>query len=214
MVVFAHSVIGASHVKNVQPCQDASLCVSNQDYTLIAVADSHGGERYFRSDVGSRFAVEAVRDYMTDTAVVDVFRKVKREKERERIILQLKKSIISLWNALVTEHAEDNPFTEDGGVKYEAYGTTLITVLQTNEYFLALQIGDGTCVTVDDEGVFPMPVPECEGLYSLHFVTVTRVRNPQKLNCSIISHGCPKKEAVMIFQSVRLLTRKFWQILT
>ena len=174
LVSFAHSVIGASHIKNGQPCQDASLCVKDKSYTFIAVADGHGGERYFRSDVGSRFAVETARDSMTDPAVIDALRKVEREKDRERIILQLKKSIVSLWNAFVAEHAEDNPFTEDelegipekhadeyrAGEQIEtAYGSTLIAALRTDTFTLALQIGDGNMVTADAEGTFAQPVP-------------------------------------------------------
>ena len=179
MVAFAHSVIGASHVKNGQPCQDASLCVKNEAYTLIAVADGHGGERYFRSDIGSRFAVEAA-DFLTEPAVLDVLRNVKREEHRESIILQLKKSIINLWNMNITVHVENNPFTEDelnaipekyaeryrGGEQIEAaYGSTLIAVLLTEKFILAMQIGDGNAVTVDNAGMFAQPIPADENCF-------------------------------------------------
>ena len=72
-----------------------------------------------------------------------------REKERGKIIAQLKRSIIGCWNLLVAEHAEDNPFTEEelDGVpeKYAdeyragksietAYGSTLIAALLTDSF--------------------------------------------------------------------------------
>jgi serine/threonine protein phosphatase PrpC len=140
---------------------------------MIATADGHGGERYFRADAGSRFAVEAARECVSAGAVIDALKSAKREKERDRVILQLKKSVVSRWNGLVAEHVAANPFAEDefSGIeeKYAneyragksietAYGSTLIAALQTNAFLLVLQIGDGNCVTVDNMGRFAQPV--------------------------------------------------------
>ena len=173
-IAFAHSVIGQSHIKSEKPCQDASLCVKDKKYTLVAVADGHGDVQYFRSDVGSGFAVQSVRECLTDSAVVNALKTSMREKDRERVISQLKSSIIGRWNILVTDHATDHPFTEDefegipekyaeryraGEQAESVYGSTLIAVLLTDSFMLALQIGDGNCVTVDRDGVFSQPVP-------------------------------------------------------
>jgi len=99
------------------------------------------------------------------------------EKERNQVILQLKKSILCRWNALVHEHMENNPFTESdyngieqryaeryraGEYAEQAYGATLIAVLRTASFVLVLQIGDGSCVIADKDGVFSRPVPEDE----------------------------------------------------
>jgi len=177
MVVFAHSVIGASHIKKGTECQDASLAEHNEGYTFIAVADGHGGEQYFRSKDGSRFAVEAAKICMTDPDVLLMLRSTPNEKELSR----LKKSIISQWNMLFEEDIQASPFTDDelSGIpekyvkRYKegevagAYGTTLIAALQTDSFLLVLHIGDGSCVAVNKENgengkaVFSMPVPEC-----------------------------------------------------
>ena len=177
MVAFSHSVIGHNHIKKGQPNQDASLCVKDKAYTFLAVADGHGGDRYFRSDVGSRIAVESARECMTSSTVIIALKKPAREKERENIILQLKKSIVSRWNTLVSDHIDANPFTDDelGGISEKhaeryrageqieaAYGSTLIAALLTDTFLLVMQIGDGNCVAVDNAGVFAMPVPACE----------------------------------------------------
>jgi serine/threonine protein phosphatase PrpC len=177
MVAFACSVIGANHVKAGKPCQDHSLCVKEGAYTFTAVADGHGGDRYFRSELGSRFAIDAARECVTDRAVIKALQKAAEpcdEKERDRVILQLKKSIVSQWNTLVDEHAAANPFTEAefdslpgkyaeayrAGEQIEsAYGSTLIAVLWTTDFLLTLQIGDGSCVVVDDAVGFSHPVP-------------------------------------------------------
>ncbi|MDR0497903.1 MAG: protein phosphatase 2C domain-containing protein [Treponema sp.] len=180
-IVFACSVIGASHVKNNKPCQDDSFGEKGKRYRFIAVADGHGGEAYFRSDTGSHFAIEAVRRCVFNPAVVDVLNKLSadsdadaNEKKREQIILQLKKSIVSKWNSLIAGHITAHPFTEAelavlpaknaeeyrAGENIEtAYGSTIISVLWTDSFLLTLQIGDGTCVMLNNEAEFSQPVP-------------------------------------------------------
>jgi serine/threonine protein phosphatase PrpC len=96
------------------------------------------------------------------------------DKDRENMLLQLKKSIISRWNMLVTTDIEAHPFTEEelyavpvkiaseyrvGEQRENAYGTTLISVLWTDDFFLVLHIGDGTCVLLNNEAEFIQPVP-------------------------------------------------------
>jgi serine/threonine protein phosphatase PrpC len=179
MVSFVHSVIGASHIKNGMPCQDSSLCINNDDYTFIAVSDGHGSKQYFRSDVGSRFAVKAAYECMTAGSVNTALNNSVAEKERERIISRIKKGVISKWNALVTEHLIETPFTDDEILllpeRYDdfdysrkenyiatVYGATVIASLLTDTFFLSLQIGDGSCVTLSESGEFNLPVPACD----------------------------------------------------
>jgi len=188
-IVFAYSVIGRSHEKSRKPCQDSSLCCheSDEKFTYITVADGHGGDQYFRSDLGSRFAIEAGRECLTNgaarKALTDLCPKkddallIQKGKGRDRLILQLKERIIGRWNVLVREHYENHPFldTELNHIpeKYaeryrkneiieSAYGSTLIAVLWTDTFMLALQIGDGNCVVVDSDGNFTQPIPEDE----------------------------------------------------
>lgn len=179
-VVFARSVIGRSHSTGGKPCQDASLCAVGKRCSLIAVADGHGGAGHFRSDTGSRFAVEAARSCLTDEALPDSLSGARGEKERAVRIRQLKKSIVGCWSALVEEHLSACPFTEAelGAVSLEraallrcgkdaasAYGSTLIAALWTDRFLLVLQIGDGSCAAVGCDGVFSMPVPGDENCF-------------------------------------------------
>jgi serine/threonine protein phosphatase PrpC len=182
--VFACSVIGASHIKNGKPCQDSSFSEKGKKYRFIAVADGHGGNPYFRSDTGSRFAIEALRSCVFDSAAANALNKLstqtdtsKNEKEREKIILQLKKSIIHKWNMLVAADLDTRPFTDEelaaipeknaneyraGEHTETAYGSTLISVLWADNFLLALHIGDGTCVILNNEAEFSQPVPTDE----------------------------------------------------
>jgi serine/threonine protein phosphatase PrpC len=139
---------------------------------------------YFRSDVGSRLAVEAAKVCMTNADVLNALKTASPGKDREQVMAQLKKSILSRWNASVYLDEDVNHFTEEelAGVPkkyfakyraeeethncldeiYTAYGSTLIAALQTDTFLLVVQIGDGSCVVVDDSGVFSQPVPPCD----------------------------------------------------
>ena len=50
---------GASHEVSGKVCQDYCQAEVTDSYTIGVVSDGHGGDRYFRSDVGSKSAVEA-----------------------------------------------------------------------------------------------------------------------------------------------------------
>ncbi|MFM7286075.1 MAG: protein phosphatase 2C domain-containing protein, partial [Cyanobium sp.] len=61
--VIASSVIGAAHRRQGRPCQDAALSrellsTRGERLLLLAVADGHGGSRYWLSHVGSQLACE------------------------------------------------------------------------------------------------------------------------------------------------------------
>ena len=49
---------GYSHEASGKPCQDYVYSESTPELSMAIVSDGHGGERYFRSDKGSRFVVE------------------------------------------------------------------------------------------------------------------------------------------------------------
>ena len=64
---FNYSCEGESHKATGKVCQDHSLTCSVEGLTMAVVCDGHGGERYFRSDIGSKFAAEAT-DLIADLA--------------------------------------------------------------------------------------------------------------------------------------------------
>ena len=45
---------GESHKADNKVCQDYSATLTERGLTVAVVCDGHGGNRYFRSDVGSR----------------------------------------------------------------------------------------------------------------------------------------------------------------
>lgn len=171
---FGMTVIGASHIKRGTVCQDFSLSCELPDRRISVVCDGHGGSDYFRSDRGSHFAAEAFTECMKDPDVISVLSAAATQKQQSGRIEQLIKSIIARWNKLVERDIKEHPFSEDelSGIsgkaqrRYEtgerlqsAYGTTLIGVIMTENFWLGLQIGDGKCVAVSKDGEFTQPIP-------------------------------------------------------
>jgi serine/threonine protein phosphatase PrpC len=55
---------GESHKATNKVCQDYSYVEITNDLTIAVVCDGHGGERYFRSDIGSKVAAEVTAECM------------------------------------------------------------------------------------------------------------------------------------------------------
>jgi hypothetical protein len=53
---------GDSHKEKNLPCQDAAFVLALPNCGIAIVADGHGSEKHFRSDTGSRTAVDTARD--------------------------------------------------------------------------------------------------------------------------------------------------------
>lgn len=54
--------IGESHKLTEKPCQDYAYADSSVNLSMAIVSDGHGGERYFRSNIGSKFIVEITKN--------------------------------------------------------------------------------------------------------------------------------------------------------
>ena len=127
--------IGASHIKKGTVCQDFSGSVETDSYKLAVISDGHGGEDYFRSDRGSRFAVEAFCRCVEDAFAVsspsdeelsdgsflqnkaknfsDALNACKTDKQIEEQMRWFMRSIVTRWNILVDEDLADDPFKDE-----------------------------------------------------------------------------------------------------
>lgn len=171
---FAFSEQGYNHIKSDKVCQDSSGCYSDDSMAVVVVADGHGSDNYPRTDRGSSFAVEA-----TITAVRE-FVKTAEESEidisvdSDSYLEQLAKNILANWYAAVEADSKKYPFSEEelskvsekykkrymsGQRQEKAYGTTLIAACQTKNYWFGLQIGDGKCVCISQDGSMSEPIP-------------------------------------------------------
>lgn len=97
---FNVTVQGASHIKANKVCQDFSGSVDGEKYKIAIICDGHGGDDYFRSELGSKFATEAALECLQDQDFLSFIIKNRDASEKviDAAILQLEKSIIAMWN--------------------------------------------------------------------------------------------------------------------
>ncbi|MFH0754886.1 MAG: PP2C family serine/threonine-protein phosphatase, partial [Candidatus Omnitrophota bacterium] len=178
--VIGKSVQGASHVRNGMPNQDAWYLLPQEEeneWLCVAVADGHGGNKYFRSHDGARFAVESavnalkkIYEDMVDNGKEDPsFIKRNMEESVPRLLVQV-------WRRAIDDDLVKKPFDEDEWKTLEqkagnnaqesiekspyiAYGATILAALVTGKYIFYMQLGDGDIMTVSDEGEVSKPMP-------------------------------------------------------
>lgn len=122
---------GDSHLLSDKPCQDYSFASTSDSLSMAIVSDGHGGERYFRSQFGSEFAVKITREAITSfvEAIAEDGNKILENepfteyiagKASEEIVktvshhrlMWLFSSIISQWNQKIDEHARANELSD------------------------------------------------------------------------------------------------------
>ena len=171
---FAFSEQGYNHIKSGKVCQDFSGHYADNSMAVVVVADGHGSDNYPRTDRGSSFAVEA-----TITAIKEFVKTVEDSaidisEDSDSYLEQLAKNILANWYAAVDADLKKYPFSKKELSKFsnkykkkymsgqrleKAYGTTLIAACQTNHYWFGLQIGDGKCVCISQDGSMYEPIP-------------------------------------------------------
>lgn len=126
-----HHCKGESHLLSDKPCQDYAYAESSDNLAVAIVSDGHGGERYFRSQIGSKLLVEitrsSVRSFVETIAEEDssVFEGqpftsfIKESATNSQIntnehrkLIWLFSSIISQWNVAIANHASSNDLNE------------------------------------------------------------------------------------------------------
>ena len=178
---------GESHKAARKVCQDYSYSHSNENGDVVAiVCDGHGGERYFRSDVGAKLAtkitsenVEFFLEHVDKSLFVGLPYSSCPARQFainpiDKIFRQLFSSVISCWKIAISDHAQNTPISEyekehvgqkylaefsQGGCLEKTYGCTLIAYVQTSRFWFAFQIGDGKCISFDFDGNSKEPIP-------------------------------------------------------
>ncbi|MBQ1537932.1 MAG: protein phosphatase 2C domain-containing protein [Ruminococcus sp.] len=165
---FSKSVMGQSHVKKNIVCQDSSAHKVTDDYAIAVVADGHGSKKHFRSNIGSKCAVEATLEVLARFMETEGFFETFPER-RSSVIKNIEKQVIACWNEKVNAHHDANPvtvvekkpFTHDefAEIPVESYyGTTLICGVMCKDFTFGFQLGDGSLVTVLEDGTTSMPM--------------------------------------------------------
>jgi len=114
---FGKSVRGFSHIKHDLPNQDAIAhwrpSDSNQELPIIlAIADGHGSAKSFRSDIGSKKAVEAAIDVLRENLVEGQFitgdGKTNFTVIKDIAESKIPQRIVKKWRELIEEHLNNN----------------------------------------------------------------------------------------------------------
>lgn len=162
--VFGASVQGASHIRSGRECQDSlKKVVKDSGTVILAVADGHGSDSCPYSKTGSDAAVNVfckiLGDYLDTYAGQPemLFTFLKREgdtKLAQEIDAEWKRRILRLH----TKSKREIPPEAEQDKKKEAvcklYGSTLLGLVLTEDFFFAFQLGDGDIVKVSENGVY------------------------------------------------------------
>jgi Protein phosphatase 2C len=165
------SAEGSAHRRARLPNQDAIRLWNphgDGQSVIVAVADGHGSAVHFRSERGSRFAVEVAERVLHD---LDVALRAGDPMDAAREAW-VRREIVSRWRALCIADADADPFSSAEDVRLSgagsrdqifdralAYGSTLLAGLAREGLLVLVQIGDGDVLAVDTSGVQIRPFP-------------------------------------------------------
>lgn len=147
-------MIGASHRRQGLPCQDAVLSLEALDpegepLQLMAVADGHGGSRYWLSDVGSRLACEQVAGAIRTQLAARPLAAAGWEHWLQE---ELPSLVQSRWLQAITTDWNRREETETSAFSPLTYGTTLGLVLMCRHWWAAGGLGDWDLLEVPAVG--------------------------------------------------------------
>jgi serine/threonine protein phosphatase PrpC len=172
--VLKQSVIGATHKRQSLQNQDALASWQAREGgvpIILAVADGHGSAKSFRSEIGARYAVqEAI------AILEEISKDFPSQIAAEQLdLVEITQNLVASWQKQVTRHLLEKPLSPTELESLEtshswtarqsvennqfiAYGTTLLSVLVTEQYVLYWQLGDGDILCVDQGGKTERPL--------------------------------------------------------
>lgn len=177
------SIRGASHERTGLPNQDAIYCeaieLESIPLLIMAISDGHGGDTYFRSDIGAQHAVQITAKTVRTFSQALLVNRAEFPVLSQELRNQLPRMLVERWRSSVTTHLQANPFTQfewerlfarehgNGELSQQrvesdpiiAYGATLLLTLVTKTFALYFQLGDGDILCVDFNGKTTCPLP-------------------------------------------------------
>ncbi len=132
-----HFCPGESHKSTNKPCQDCAYAEDSEQLSMAIVSDGHGGERYFRSQIGSQIAVDVTkeaikffvenmeqasftpknkRSVFDDTQFTEYSSAIATEQQEHtnahKALTWLFSHIITQWNLAIAKHARENDLND------------------------------------------------------------------------------------------------------
>ncbi|MFC4032826.1 protein phosphatase 2C domain-containing protein [Streptomyces polygonati] len=130
------------------------------DGVLLVVADGHGSKAHYRSDLGSRWAVEAFIA-CAEVLAQDVARRGGDESHWPAVLAAargLPQQIVHHWRHRVAMFEANSPAdgtwprARGAGLDTIPYGSTLVGAIVVGRLLLCWKLGDGDIVLVDETG--------------------------------------------------------------
>lgn len=197
---FAATAPGSKYLAKGWNCQDDSGTLNFDGIQAAAVADGHGSSNCFRSDIGAQIAIKTAFQQIKIFCEnrTDTFSDTGINNFKYKLVSEWRNAVRRDWNlhsenlgageirySAVSEKYKARYTSQDSRVVekylYTAYGTTLICALSIGTQILIFQIGDGTCVVLQQDGRFSTPVPAD----SENFLNVTTSLCDDKANLKI-----------------------------
>lgn len=207
--VFGASVQGASHIRSGRECQDSLKKVSmDSGAVILAVADGHGSEACPYSKTGSFTAVNVfckiMGDYLDTYAgqpelLLTFLKREGDTKIAQEIDVEWKRRILRLHTRCKREIPRNTDGGKDREAVYRLYGSTLLGLVITEEFFFAFQLGDGDIVKVSENGVHN--VIEADKILGTETHSLSKAEAWKKAISLIRKREENKKEPVMYMLS-------------
>ena len=133
MVGINYTCQGESHKATDKVCQDYSYCSVKDELSIAIVCDGHGGEHYFRSNIGAEIATNVTVDCVTrfvnqidselfqskpftqksaNTTEAANLSLLTKQTQIDDAFAQLFSSIIFNWSEQISQHASTTPTSE------------------------------------------------------------------------------------------------------
>ncbi len=173
-ITFHRHHIGTSHIRQKLDCEDYSASCESTELAISVISDGHGDKNCFRSAKGAQLACE-----ISISLCQQFFRSLgnisgTKNCQFDNALQSLEQEIVRVWRDAVIADIRKNPLTEDElsclepemqdmyrqKIRLEKiYGCTLIVAVISQYFWFGLQIGDGSCVAVYEDGAYINPVP-------------------------------------------------------
>ena len=204
---FSASCQGKKYFEKGWACQDSSGTLDFEKVQVIAVADGHGSSDCFRSATGSKLAVkilfEQIKKFCETSNISKEFGDTGIKNFKFEFVSEWKKAVKNDWEERlknvselgegelryksVSEKYKARYTSEPEKYLYTAYGTTLICAVSIGKQILFLQIGDGSCVVLQKDGEFKIPVPPEEENFLNVTVSLCEEKSELKIRHAILN---------------------------
>lgn len=173
---FADFRKGYAHVKNGLGVEDYAGSYNDPEgrFYIGVICDGHSDKNCFRSAKGAQFGCESAIEILKRFFELYLSQVDENRRLPDGFEDRLKRSVKACWDRKVYDDIKENPVKEEdlvpltdrvrkiyaaGNGMLNIYGATFLAIGICEDFFLALHIGDGIILCVDENGGYYSPVP-------------------------------------------------------